>query len=75
MTARHQIIRLAREYAQTQPDRETCRECRGSGRGDYGPCPECDGHGSWPVSTLHEDPEWEASCMHLALVWAQERMA
>lgn len=64
--ARQSINRLARERAQIDPDREVCSECRGSGRGDYGPCPDCDGFGSWLKSDLHERPDDEAAC----LAWA-----
>lgn len=65
--ARQSINRLAREHAQIDHDREVCGECRGSGRGDYGPCPDCDGFGSWLKSDLHERPDDEAAC----LAWAE----
>lgn len=63
MTARHQIQRLAREHIAIGAGREICHECKGSCRDEYGPCNWCGGYGSYPKSTLHDDPEHEAACM------------
>lgn len=63
MTARHQIQSFAAQIAAIDPTREICTECRGACRDEFGPCGWCGGYGSYPKSTLHDDPENEAACM------------